>query len=494
MDALSTESNLQTFPRSATQGKISGGSNPRRGADGKLCLGFRNLSDFDLFQFQLRNPGDGRNRLSGSFPLGILNLTKLSHIHLRDNELTGSFPPNMTSLSDLEEFDASGNRFVGAFPSSLLEIPSLTYIDLSGNQLRNFADYGNIPPTSRLENLYMGDNNFSGPIPMASISKLVNLQVLVLSRWNTGGDALDVSPLYHLKSLYYLHLSDLKMTTAIDLSLLSPLQSLSNLDLSGNRVSTANITSASDFSQQLEALYMSGCNVTEFPLFLRTQRHLQVLDLSGNMIKGQVLDWLWRLPRLYHVNMSHNSLGSFQASSSQQMFPQSQLQRIDVSWNDFQGPLFIPPSHSIQYLGGSNNNFSGGIPQSVCSQTYLQFLDLSHNNFDGSVPRCLGNTIGSLIVLSLRHNRLSGTLPDIFVDANELRSIDLSGNRLEGKLPKSLINCSSLEVLNVASNRIKDTFPFWLNSLKELQTILLVGTQSLRRGQVMFRWGPCLFQ
>jgi len=30
------ESNLQTFPPSATQGKISGGSNPPRDADGKI--------------------------------------------------------------------------------------------------------------------------------------------------------------------------------------------------------------------------------------------------------------------------------------------------------------------------------------------------------------------------------------------------------------------------------------------------------------------------
>lgn len=30
------ESNLQTFPPSATQGKISGGSNPPRDADGRI--------------------------------------------------------------------------------------------------------------------------------------------------------------------------------------------------------------------------------------------------------------------------------------------------------------------------------------------------------------------------------------------------------------------------------------------------------------------------
>ncbi|XP_010546683.1 PREDICTED: receptor-like protein 12 [Tarenaya hassleriana] len=200
---------------------------------------------------------------------------------------------------------------------------------------------------------------------------------------------------------------------------------------------------------------------------------LQGLDLSNNMIKGQVPHWLWRLPFLLQVNISHNSLSSFQASSSQQILLESTLRAIDLRSNDFQGPLFIPPSHSIQYLGGSNNNFTGGIPQSICALMALELLDLSHNNLNGSVPGCLGNHNGSLTVLNLRHNQLSGTLPDMFVDANKLRSIDLSGNRLEGKLPKSLVSCSSLEVLNVASNRIKDTFPFWLASLQDLQVLSL---------------------
>ncbi|XP_010546681.1 PREDICTED: receptor-like protein 12 isoform X2 [Tarenaya hassleriana] len=410
-----------------------------------------------------------RNKLSGSFPLGILNLTKLSLIDIGGNEFTGSFPPNMSVLSNLKQFYAFRNSFVGDFPSSLLEIPSLAEIDLTGNQLNEF---GNISATSELQVLGIGDNNFGGPIPMASIAKLVNLQRLDLSGWNTRGTALDVSPLYHLESLGELALSDLNTTTALDLSLFAPLQSLFGLVLSGNHVSTANTTLGSDFPPQLLYLYMSRCNITEFPVFLRTQRDLLALQLSNNKIKGQVPDWLWRLPGLTFINISHNSLSSFQGSSSQQFFPEAKFDTIDLSSNDFQGPLFIP-SQYIAYLSGSNNNFTGEIPQSICALRFLKVLDLSHNNFDGSVPHCFGNLKSSPVVVNLRHNQLSGSLPDIFVDANQLRTLDLSHNRLEGKLPKSLINCSALEVLNLGSNRIKDTFPFWLASLQDLQVLAL---------------------
>ncbi|CAN6863833.1 unnamed protein product [Brassica oleracea] len=81
--------------------------------------------------------------------------------------------------------------------------------------------------------------------------------------------------------------------------------------------------------------------------------------------------------------------------------------------------------------------------------------------------------MSSLVDLNLRNNSLSGSLPDMFMHAYELSSIDVSHNRLVGKLPASLTACSSLEVLNVESNEINDTFPFQLNSLQKLQVLVL---------------------
>ncbi|XP_020866172.1 receptor-like protein 12 [Arabidopsis lyrata subsp. lyrata] len=79
----------------------------------------------------------------------------------------------------------------------------------------------------------------------------------------------------------------------------------------------------------------------------------------------------------------------------------------------------------------------------------------------------------SLVDLNLRHNRLSGNLPEVFMNAKNLGSLDVSHNQMEGKLPASLSGCSALEVLNVGSNRINDMFPFQLNSLQNLQVLVL---------------------
>lgn len=216
---------------------------------------------------------------------------------------------------------------------------------------------------------------------------------------------------------------------------------------------------------------MSGCNITEFPEFIKDQRNLHSLDLSKNNIKGQVPDWLWRVQELQVLDLSHNSLSGFDGSLKD--VPGNHMEILDLRSNAFQGRIFIPYT-CIVCLFASSNNLTGEIPRSLCGgHTSPTIIDLSNNNFHGSIPQCLGSHMSSLVDLNLRNNSLSGSLPDMFMHAYELSSIDVSHNRLVGKLPASLTACSSLEVLNVESNEINDTFPFQLNSLQKLQVLVL---------------------
>ncbi|CAG7860761.1 unnamed protein product [Brassica rapa] len=362
------------------------------------------------------------NQLTGSFPSALLNLTKLRSIFLDSNHFTGSLPPNIGQLSKLEVLYASGNSFTGAVPSSLLQISSLTRLYLDDYQLSDLVGFENVSLFSNLQDLSFESNNF-------------------------------------------------RVSSPVDLNVFSSLKQLVFLDLSGIPLSTANITSDSDFSSNFEDLSFSGCNITEFPEFLRDQRNLYSLDLSNNNIKGQVPDWLWRLQALQSLYLSHNSLSGFDGSLK--AVPGSHIEMLDLRSNAFQGRLFIPYT-SIAYLFASSNNFTGEIPRSLCGgQSSPTIIDLSNNNFHGSIPRCLGSHMSSLADLNLRNNSLSGSLPDMFMHAYELESIDVSHNRLEGELPASLTSCSALEVLNVESNEINDTFPFQLSSLQKLHVLVL---------------------
>jgi len=121
-------------------------------------------------------------------------------------------------------------------------------------------------------------------------------------------------------------------------------------------------------------------------------------------------------------------------------------------------------------LLGSNNNFTGKIPSFICELHSLILLDLSTNKFNGSIPRCIAN-LSTLEVLNLGKNHLSGSIPENI--STSVKSIDIGHNQLAGKLPRSLVRISSLEVLNVESNKINDTFPFWLDSMQQLQVLVL---------------------
>ncbi|KAH0867299.1 hypothetical protein HID58_074321, partial [Brassica napus] len=303
------------------------------GFTGEVPSSIVNLKQLTIFSV-------GYNKLRGNFLSGLLNLTKLRGIDLGSNEFTGFFPTNIGQLSKLEAIFAGSNFFTGSVPASLFQITSLTHI-------------------------YLEDNQFSDILGLENISMLPNLQYL------------------------FLHSKSFRISSPVDFNVFSSLKQLVGLALSGILLSTANITSVSDFSSQFRYVYLSGCNITEFPEFIRDQRNLDSLDLSNNNIKGQLPDWLWRLEELQVVKLSNNSLSGFDGSLK--AVTGSQINVLDLSSNAFQGPLFIP-STSITYLFVSNNNFTGEVPQLICGLTSPTIIDLSNNNFHGYIPRCLGKS------------------------------------------------------------------------------------------------------
>ncbi|CAN6843082.1 unnamed protein product [Brassica oleracea] len=226
------------------------------------------------------------NDFSGQVPPTISNLTSLKELYLQDNQLTGSFPlvQNLTMLSAI---DVSDNHFSGTIPSSLTTIPFLLELLLSGNDFIGSIEFPNSSTPSRLEYLYLGNNHFEGKI-IDPISKLINLIHLDLSFLNTS--------------------------YPIDVSLFSSLKSLLKLDLSGNSISPASLGPKLDISKNLEVLKLSGCGITEFPSILKILDKLKNIDLSDNIIKGEVPEWLWKLPRLntvFLLNWFGRSSGCF---------------------------------------------------------------------------------------------------------------------------------------------------------------------------------------
>ena len=62
------------------------------------------------------------NRLSGSIPPQLANLSNLEHLSLSYNRLSGSIPPQLANLKNLEALSLWGNWLNGCIPDSLREI------------------------------------------------------------------------------------------------------------------------------------------------------------------------------------------------------------------------------------------------------------------------------------------------------------------------------------------------------------------------------------
>ncbi|CDY36292.1 BnaA01g31260D [Brassica napus] len=283
-----------------------------------------------------------------------------SNSNLSGNHFSGQIMSSIKNVSHITSLDLSLNQYSENIPSSIVDLSYLTYLDLSYNR-------------------------FPGQIP-SSIGNLYNLTYLDLF----GNDIVGEIP-----------------SSFGNLNQLTSLNVYYN-NLNGSFPITIILNSPVLNSPLLYKLHLSGCGITEFPEFVRSQ----------NKIKGQVPGWLWTLPNLTYLNLSNNTFTGFENSTT---VSPSRLYNINVL--------------------ASDNNFTGKIPSFICDLPYVNTLDLSNNNFSGLIPRCLGNLKYSLVFLNLRQNRLRGGLPKNIFES--LRTLDIGHNQLTGKLPRSLIRFST---------------------------------------------------
>ncbi|GJW45030.1 cytochrome P450, partial [Tanacetum coccineum] len=191
-------------------------------------------------------------------------------------QLKGKLPVSFPDLTRLENLDLSNNNFTGILPTQIVSLKNLYNLNLSRD---NFI--GQIPSSFGymvdLTNLDLSANQLNGSIPPALITNLHKLKTLDLSNNNLHGPI--PSELEKLSSLYYLDLSSNQLSGNI--SLANPCF-LSNLNLSKNLMMGA-ITSVRD------------C------------RYLEYLDISGNHFVGEALNHC-DFPDLLLLNQSQNHL------------------------------------------------------------------------------------------------------------------------------------------------------------------------------------------
>ena len=181
------------------------------------------------------NNSDGRvtrldlshNRLSGTIPAEIGNLTSLTELELGFNELSGTIPAEIGNLTSLRRLDLGFNyELSGTIPAEIGNLTSLTNLNLGINELSGTipAEIGNL---TSLTGLDLGNNQLSGTIP-AEIGSKTSLTWLELQDNQLSGTI--PAELGNLTRLFFLSVdTDTGLCLAPDFDLTSPFATRSGL-------------------------------------------------------------------------------------------------------------------------------------------------------------------------------------------------------------------------------------------------------------------------
>ena len=432
-------------------------------------------------------------RLYGEFPVGIFKLPNLRVLDMGQNEgLTGHLPTfqwsNTLEIMNLAETSFSGKlptsignlgslntiliwdcNFFGFIPSSLGNLTRLNSLDLSYNTFegRIPSSFGNL---IQLSFLYLTSNEFTIPIPF----ELANLtQLIALSLAGNEFVGQIPSSIFNLTNLEYLSLSSNYFSGTVEFDKFGKLKKLTTLRLSSNQISLVEgENSANRTFQKFVNLGLAQCNLSKFPNFLANQNELELLNLQGNNIHGQVPEWFWNMSKesLKSIDLSNNFLTSL--SHHPILLPWTSLAVLDLTSNNIQGSLPIPSSSTELYLA-SHNSFIGKISELICNLSSLRVLELSENNISGPLPQCLHNFGDSLVILDIHRNKFEGSIPQTWANGSKLMIINFSQNKFQGWLPRSLVKCAMLKALDLSNNQFNDAFPSWLGNLPNLKILIL---------------------
>nr|WHO55008.1 receptor-like protein EIX2 [Nitraria sibirica] len=393
----------------------------------------------------LRALGVGANSISGLIPSSLGGLSSLEYLFLWSNNFSGIIPSSLGGLSSLRYLYLKSNNFSGIIPSSLGGLSSLRYLDLRSNNFSGTLSQVHFANLTQLRDLILSEN----PLLRMKVSSTwvppFQLQILAFSSCYLGPRF--PAWLRSQKQLLYLDASNSNISDTIPSWFWQSLPNIYWLNLSRNHI-YGKIPDLTE-SSQLAKLDLGSNNFSD-SLPLITSSRLEHLDLSNNAFSGsidRVLCNLMEESELQVLNLRGNRL-SGEIPDCWTLW--QQLIVMDLGNNNFIGelPKSIGTLSLLRSMHIQKNYLSGVVPVSLVNCTELVTLDLSENEFVGTIPTWIGEKLSKIKVLNLRSNKFQGPLPMELCRLASLQVLDLACNNLSGRIPRCIMNFNAMVAVN----------------------------------------------
>lgn len=192
-----------------------------------------------------------------------------------------------------------------------------------------------------------------------------------------------------------------------------------------------------------------------------------MLDLYSNQVSGSLPESLTLLKDLKTLHLHKNVLEGELLLECINM----KLSGISVELDNNAGftlPDTLGDLQEVDLLNLSCCSLIGSIPESIGQMSQLQKLDLSYNQLTGAHAfSCL-----TLFVHTSSPHffgfRFADSIPDAIGLCVNLVELWLCGNKLTGAVPASLAKLVSLQSLRLNNNRFEDASPEILGQLAKL--------------------------